>query len=83
MANTNRRNPNAAAEPTRQSRRAAGKRPTADSPALRFSQYDRGEPKDPPDSLTGTSRGTKVKHKSLPELLGSHPCWGLYAGHDC
>ena len=77
MANTNRRIPNAAAEPTRQSRRAAGKNPTADSPVLRFGWYDRGEPKDLPDSSAGTSRGTKVKccvnRKSPPELLGADP----------
>ena len=47
------------------------------APQLRFSQYDRGEPKDPPDSSAGTSRGTKVKCrincKSPPELLGADP----------
>ncbi len=75
MANTNRSNPNAAAEPTRQSRRTAGKRPTESSPALRYRRYDRGGPKDPPDSLAGTSTRTKFKHttkdkrKTPPELL--------------
>ncbi len=73
MVNTNWRNPNAAPEPTRQSQRAAGKRPTTDSPALQFSRYDKGRPNDPPDS----SAGTKVKHranlKSPPELLRADP----------
>ena len=77
MANTNPRNPNASPEPTRQSQQVAGKRPTADSPALRFSQYDKGQPNDPPDSSTGTSRGTKVKRRyncrSPPELSGADP----------
>ncbi len=62
---------------TRQRWREAGKRPTADSPALRFSQYDKGHPNDPPDTLAGTSRGTKVKRranwKSPPELSGPNP----------
>ena len=71
MANTNRKNPNAAAEPTCQSRQVAGQRPTADSPALRFSGYDRGGPKDLPESLAGTSTCTKAKHKSLPERKGA------------
>ena len=71
MANNNRRNPNAnaAAEPTHQSRQAAGKRPTADSPALRFSLYDKGQPKDPPDSSAGTKIKRRGNHKSPPELL--------------
>ena len=74
MAKSNRSNPNAAAEPTRQSRRTAGKRPTESSPALRYSRYDRGGPKDPPDSLAGTatptkSERTKDKRKTPPELL--------------
>ncbi len=75
MANTNRSNPNAAAEPTRQSRWTAGKRPTESSPTLRYPRYDRGGPKDPPDSSTGTSTRTKSKHttkdkrKTPPELL--------------
>ena len=55
----------------------AGKRPTADSPALRFSRYDKGQPNNPPDYLAGTSRGTKVKRrancKSPPELSGANP----------
>ena len=58
MANTNQRNPNAAAEPAHQSRQVAGKRPTADSPALRFCRYDRGGPKDLPESSAGTSTHT-------------------------
>ena len=73
MANTNPRNPNASPEPTRQSQQVAGKRPTADSPALRFSQYDKGQPKDPPESSAGTSAGTTLKRcinrKSPSELL--------------
>ena len=78
MANTNRSHPNAAAEPTRQSRRAAGKRPTESSPALRHRRYDRGVPKDPPDSSTGTSTRTKSKRtkdnlKPPPELLDGRP----------
>jgi hypothetical protein len=78
MANTNRSNPNAAAEPTRQSQGAAGKRPTESSPALRYRQYDRGGPKDPPDSLAGTStrtksKRTKDKRKTPPELLDAPP----------
>ena len=76
MANTNRNN--AAAEPTRQSRRAAGKRPTESSPALRHRRYDRGVPKDPPDSSTGTSTRTKSKRtkdnlKPPPESLDGRP----------
>ena len=76
MANTNRNN--AAAEPTRQSRRAAGKRPTESSPALRHRRYDRGVPKDPPESLVGTSSRTKSKRtkdnrKPPPESLGGNP----------
>jgi hypothetical protein len=78
MANTNRRNPKAAAEPTRQSRRVAGKRPTEDSPTLRYRRYDRGGPKDPPESLVGTSTRTKATRtkancKTLPELLDAFP----------
>ncbi len=78
MANTNQSNPNAAAEPTRQSWWAAGKRPTEDSPALRYRRYDRGGPKDPPESLVGTSTRTKTKRtkdkrKTPPELLGARP----------
>ena len=73
MANTNRRNPNTAVEPTHQSRRAADKRPTADSPALRFRQYDRGGPKDPQESLTDTLTRTKATRKSPPELTGTCP----------
>ncbi len=73
MANTNGRNPNVTAELTHQSRRAAGKCPTADSLALRLSWYDKGQPKDPPDSSAGTSTRTKVKGRvnrtSPPELL--------------
>jgi hypothetical protein len=71
MANTNRSNPNAAAEPTRQSQQAAGKRPTEDSPALRYRRYDRG-------TIGGTSTRTKSKqtqdkHKTPPELLDARP----------
>ncbi len=78
MANTNRSNPNAAAEPTRQSRRAAGKRPTENSPALRYRWYDRGGLKDPPETIVGTSARTKSKYtkdnrKPPPELLDGHP----------
>ena len=73
MVNTNRRNPNAAAEPTLQSRQAAGKCPTAGSTALQFSQYDRGGPKDPPESSAGTSTRTKAKRKLPPELLVGRP----------
>ena len=71
MANTNRRNSNAAAEPTIQSRRVVGHCPPGDSPALRFSRYDRVGPKDPPESLAGTSTRTKANRKSPPELLGT------------
>ena len=68
MANTNRRNPNAP-EPTRQSARAAGKRPTASSPSLRHTQYqydNKGDKrKDPPETLaivqTGTESNTQRK----------------------
>ena len=67
MATTNRRNLNAAAEPTRQSRQADGKCPPADSPTLRFSRYDRGRPKDPPDSSTGTKVKRRVNCKSPPD----------------
>ncbi len=78
MANTNRSNPNAAAEPTCQSWRAAGKCSTENSPALRYRWYDKGGPKDPPDSLAGTStrtksKCTKDKRKTPPELLGARP----------
>ena len=69
MVDTNRRNPNAAVEPTRQSRQAAGKCPTADSPCLRFSQYDRVQPKDPQDSSTGTKVKRQGNCKPPPELL--------------
>ena len=51
MVNTNRRNPNAG-EPTRQSGRAAGKRPTASSPLLQHTRwFDLGKRKDPPESF--------------------------------
>jgi hypothetical protein len=78
MANTNRSNPNAATEPTRQSRRTAGKRPTANSPALRYRRYDKGGPKDPPETIVGTSTRTKSKRtkdnpKTPPELLDGRP----------
>jgi hypothetical protein len=73
MANTNRKNPIAAAEPAHQSRQAAGKHPTHDSPALRYRRYDRGGPKDPPESLVGTSTRTKAKRKSLSERKGACP----------
>ena len=73
MANTNWKNPNAAAKPTRQSRQAAGKRSTEDSPALRYRRYDRGGSKDPPKSLVGTAMRTKAKHKSPPERKGACP----------
>ncbi len=73
MANTNWKNPNAAAEPTRQSRRATGKRPTEDSSALRYCWYDRGGPKDPPESLAGTSMRTKANRKSPPQIIGARP----------
>jgi hypothetical protein len=73
MANTNRKNPNAAAEPTCKSRQAAGKRPTQDSPALQYHGYDRDGPKDPPESLVGTSTCTKAKCKSPPERKGACP----------
>jgi hypothetical protein len=78
MANTNCNNPNAAAEPTRQSQRAAGKRPTENSPALQYCGYDRGGPKDPPETIVGTSARTKSKRtkencKPPPELLDGRP----------
>jgi hypothetical protein len=78
MANTNRSNPNAAAEPTRQSQRVACKHPTENSPALRYRRYDRGGSKDPPETIVGTSTRTKSKHtkdnrKTPPELLDGCP----------
>jgi hypothetical protein len=73
MANTNRRNPNTA-EPTRQSGRAAGKRPTASSPLLRHSRYNLGKRKDPPESLpleSTVQQGTdsNTQRKDLPKDL--------------
>ena len=41
------------------------------SPTLRYHQYDRGGPKDPPVSLVGTSRHTEAKRKSPPERKGA------------
>ena len=73
MANTNRSDPNATAEPTRKSRQAAGKCPTADSPALWYQRYDRGGPKDPPESLVGTLMHTKAKRTTPPERKGACP----------
>ena len=71
MVNTNRRNPNAP-EPTRQSARAAGKRPTASSSSLRHTQYDnKGDKcKDLPETLaiqTGTESNTDFSNDSRKE----------------
>jgi hypothetical protein len=76
MVNTNRRNP-IAGEPTRQSGRAAGKRPTSSSPLLQHTRwFDLGKRKDPPESFPLPLESTvqqctvsKTQRKDLPKDL--------------